>query len=161
MANFMIAHLADGRFGGTEILDRATAQLMHRRSFAADPRLDGYAHGFEEETVAGHRVIMHDGSWEGFRTALLLVPDTGLGLFVSTNSPGGVDAVTGLLPASSTASCPASPRPAPRPPAARRPAARPPRRRVGGRRRSRASTSPPATTPRPSRSCSPSPPPCG
>jgi len=99
MANFMIAHLADGRFGQTRILDRATAELMHSRSFAADPRLDGYAHGFEEQTVNGHRVIGHDGSWEGFQTALLLVPDAGLGLFVSTNSPGGIDAVSELLPA--------------------------------------------------------------
>jgi len=99
MANFMIAHLDDGRFGDTRILDQATAELMHSRSFAADPRLDGYAHGFKEQTVNGHRVIGHDGSWEGFETAVLLVPDARLGLFVSTNSPGGIDAVTELLPA--------------------------------------------------------------
>src|SRR4051794_966863 len=99
MANFMFAHLADGRFGDTRILDQATAELMHRRSFSADPRLDGYAHGFKEQTDNGHRVLMHDGSWERFETALLLVPDAGLGLFVSTNSLGGIDAVSELLPA--------------------------------------------------------------
>jgi hypothetical protein len=72
---------------------------MHQRSYAADPRIDGYAHGFKEQTLNGHRVIMHDGTWEGFASALLLVPDTGLGLFVSTNSLGGIDAVTNLIPA--------------------------------------------------------------
>ncbi|MEU4222793.1 serine hydrolase domain-containing protein [Nonomuraea sp. NPDC026600] len=99
MANFMIAHLRNGRFGGNRVLQESTAELMHRRSFAADPRIDGYAHGFKEQTVNGHRVIMHDGSWEGFASALLLVPDADLGLFVSTNSPGGIDAVTPLIPA--------------------------------------------------------------
>ncbi|MET7331080.1 serine hydrolase domain-containing protein [Nonomuraea sp. NPDC005650] len=94
VARFMIAHLQDG-----PILDEPTARLMHRRSFAADPRIDGYAHGFKEQTVNGNRVIMHDGSWEGFQSVLLLVPDADLGLFVSTNSLGGIDAVTELLPA--------------------------------------------------------------
>jgi hypothetical protein len=42
---------------------------------------------------------MHDGSWEGFQSALLLVPDADIGLFVSTNSIGGIDAVTELIPA--------------------------------------------------------------
>ncbi|MFI9838883.1 serine hydrolase domain-containing protein [Nonomuraea sp. NPDC051941] len=94
MARFMIAHLEDGT-----LLDEPTARLMHRRSFAADPRIDGYAHGFKEQTLNGHRVIMHDGSWEGFQSALLLVPDADIGLFVSTNSVGGIDAVTEFLPA--------------------------------------------------------------
>ncbi|MGS2646711.1 serine hydrolase [Streptosporangium sp. LJ11] len=94
MARFMIAHLENG-----PILDEPTARLMHQRSFAADPRIDGYAHGFKEQTVNGHRVIMHDGSWEGFQSALLLVPDADIGLFVSTNGMGGIDTVTELIPA--------------------------------------------------------------
>ena len=99
MANFMIAHLRNGRFGDRRILDEATARLMHRRSFAADPRLDGYAHGFKEQTVNGHRVLMHDGGWEGFQSALLLVPDADLGLFVSMNGLTGSDAFAELIPA--------------------------------------------------------------
>ncbi|GAA3017347.1 serine hydrolase domain-containing protein [Streptosporangium longisporum] len=95
MARFMIAHLENG----PPVLDEPTTRLMHRRSFAADPRIDGYAHGFKEQTVNGHRVIMHDGSWEGFQSALLLVPGAGIGLFVSTNGTGGVDAVSELVPA--------------------------------------------------------------
>ncbi len=98
MATFMLAHLQDGRVGDGRILARSTAALMHRRSFAADPRIDGYAHGFKEQTLNGHRVIMHDGNWEGFASALLLVPDTGLGLFLSANAPGGIDALTEVIP---------------------------------------------------------------
>ncbi|MET8158381.1 serine hydrolase domain-containing protein [Sphaerisporangium sp. NPDC005289] len=99
MAHFMIAHLREGRFDDQCILDGPTARLMHRRTFAADPRIDGYAHGFKEQTLNGHRVIMHDGGWEGFQSALLLVPDADLGLFVSTNGLGGADAFTRIIPA--------------------------------------------------------------
>jgi CubicO group peptidase (beta-lactamase class C family) len=99
MARFMIAHLQDGRLGDTRVLDESTAQLMHRRSFSADPRIDGYAHGFKERTINGHRVIMHDGAWEGFRSALVLVPDQEFGLFISMNSVNGVEAATALMDA--------------------------------------------------------------
>ncbi|SEG17157.1 CubicO group peptidase, beta-lactamase class C family [Nonomuraea solani] len=85
MARFMIANLKD--------------KPIPQRSFTADPRIDGYAHGFKEQTLNGHRVIMHDGSWEGFQSVLLLVPGADLGLFVSTNGTGGIDAVTELVPA--------------------------------------------------------------
>jgi hypothetical protein len=95
MAEFMTAHLRSGR----PILGTETAALMHERSFAADPRLGGYAHGFMDRTFNGHRVLMHDGSWEGFQSALVLVPDCDLGLFVSLNGTGGIEAAGELMPA--------------------------------------------------------------
>ena len=60
----MIAHLHGAARRG--ILTPQTTARMHQRSFAADPRLDGYAHGFMERRINGHRVLMHDGGWEGF-----------------------------------------------------------------------------------------------
>jgi len=97
MARFMSAHLGGGRLGDTRILEAPTAALMQRRAFGADPRIDGWGLGFKERTLGGHRVVMHDGSWEDFQSAMILVPDADLGLFVSTNSIGGIDAVTELL----------------------------------------------------------------
>jgi CubicO group peptidase (beta-lactamase class C family) len=87
LAHFMSAYLEEGR----GILSPATVALMFQRSFAADPRLGGWAHGFIDRTMNGHRVLMHDGSWEGFESALILVPDCDLGLFMSTNGTGGVN----------------------------------------------------------------------
>ncbi len=85
MARFMTAHLnAD-----TAMLKPETLALMHQRSFAADPRLDGYAHGFKERTINGHRVLMHDGGWEGFISGLILAPTCDFGLFMSANATGG------------------------------------------------------------------------
>jgi CubicO group peptidase (beta-lactamase class C family) len=87
LAHFMSAYLEQGR----GLLSPATTALMFRRSYAADPRLGGYAHGFIDRTFNGHRVLMHDGSWEGFESALILVPDCDLGVFVSANGTGGVN----------------------------------------------------------------------
>jgi len=92
MANFMTAELDGGRYGDASILSAAGMAQMHERSFAADPRLDGYAHGFMEKVVNGHRVLMHDGGEEGFRSAVMLVPGCGLGVFLSMNGTGGDDA---------------------------------------------------------------------
>jgi CubicO group peptidase (beta-lactamase class C family) len=92
MARFMDAHLHPGT-----ILSPATTALMHERSFAADPRLNGYAHGFMERTINGHRALAHDGSWEGFLSVLTLVPGCDLGLFLSVNGTSGVDAATDLM----------------------------------------------------------------
>lgn len=92
IAAFMAAHLDEE--GGGGILAPETMALMHQRSFSADPRLDGYAHGFKEHTFNGHRVLMHDGGWEGFLSALMLVPDCELGVFLSVN---GTSAGEGVL----------------------------------------------------------------
>ncbi|MBB2912462.1 CubicO group peptidase (beta-lactamase class C family) [Streptosporangium becharense] len=96
MARFMITHLNGGRSGDDAILSPATVTRMHRRSFAADPRLGGYAHGFMDRTVGGRRVLMHDGSWEGFRSVLLMVPECDLGMFLSLNGTGGIRAASEL-----------------------------------------------------------------
>jgi hypothetical protein len=99
IANFMNAQLHGGRFGTNEILTPATTAQMHQRSFAADPRLDGYAHGFMDHTINGHRVLMHDGGWEGFRSVLMLVPGCDLGLFLSMNGTSAEQAAGGFTDA--------------------------------------------------------------
>ena len=95
MAKFMIAQLNQGR----GLLNPATAALMQQTSYTADPRVGGYAHGFMVRTINGHRVLMHDGGWEGFGSVLVLVPDCHLGLFLSTDTTGGTEALSKLMPA--------------------------------------------------------------
>jgi len=98
LANFMNAQLNQGRFGNQSILTPAGTALMQERSYAADPRLGGYAHGFRDRTFNGHRVLMHDGGWEGFQSVLVLIPGCHLGVFVSANATGGADAFADLMP---------------------------------------------------------------
>ena len=91
MAHFMIAHLQDGRFADEQILQRSTAQDMHRRHFTNDPRLSGMAYGFVEQQQGDERILMHAGStnFEQFQSYLMLLQSHDVGLFVSFNSEGG------------------------------------------------------------------------
>ena len=43
MANFMIAHLQDGQFDNTRILEANTMQQVHRQLFTNDPKVSGWA----------------------------------------------------------------------------------------------------------------------
>jgi len=88
MANFMIAHLQDGKFGDKQILRPETAKLMHARTFGSDDRLNGMALGFYEESRNGQRIIGHGGDTEYFHSDLHLILAQNVGLFVSYNSAG-------------------------------------------------------------------------
>jgi CubicO group peptidase (beta-lactamase class C family) len=88
ITRFMIAHLQDGQFESVQILRPETAQLMHSRQFENNPRLNGMALGFYEETRNGHRIIGHGGDTICFHSDLHLIPDAGLGFFMSYNSAG-------------------------------------------------------------------------
>ncbi len=91
IAHFMIAHLQDGRYGETRILQEATAQEMHRQHFTHHPRLPGFAYGFYELFKNGQRAIMHDGGWRGFSSQLVLLPAHNLGFFVSSTTYNPLD----------------------------------------------------------------------
>jgi hypothetical protein len=90
MARFMIAHLQNGRYGEARILEEATALQMKQRLFSHDERLLwGSAYGFFDQTQNGQRIVYHGGEAAFFISTLWLLPDQNVGLFLSTNSPGG------------------------------------------------------------------------
>ena len=84
----MIAHLQDGAFQGRQILQPATAQMMHARQFGLNPDMNGICLGFYEDSRDGHRIIGHDGDTIYFHSRLRLIPDAGVGFFLSFNSAG-------------------------------------------------------------------------
>jgi hypothetical protein len=87
MAKFMIAHL---RSGDSPILQAATAQQMHSRLFAHDPRVSGMAYGFAETTQNGQHILRHEGNLQGVSSsALFLLPEHNLGVYIAYNSNGG------------------------------------------------------------------------
>ena len=88
MARFMMAHLQDGQLGDARILRPETARLMHSRLFALDAAANGMCYGFYEESRNGHRIIGHAGDTLYFHSDLHLIPDAGVGFFVSHNSLG-------------------------------------------------------------------------
>jgi CubicO group peptidase (beta-lactamase class C family) len=88
MQHFMIAHLENGKYNGQEILRPETVQLMHSRQFTPLEGMNGMALGFYEETRNGHRIIGHAGDTQYFHSDLHLIPDAGVGFFISYNSAG-------------------------------------------------------------------------
>lgn len=88
MAQFMMAHLAEGQLGSAQILKPETARLMHSRLFALDDAANAMCYGFYEESRNGHRIIGHGGDTIYFHSDLHLVLDQKLGFFVSYNSAG-------------------------------------------------------------------------
>jgi CubicO group peptidase (beta-lactamase class C family) len=88
MQHFMIAHLENGSYQGTQILRPETVQMMHSRQFSNLPDMNAMALGFYEETRNGHRIIGHAGDTQYFHSDLHLIPDAGVGFFISYNSAG-------------------------------------------------------------------------
>jgi CubicO group peptidase (beta-lactamase class C family) len=97
MTHFMIAHLQDGQYGNVRILKPETAQLMHKRAFANDPRLPAMALGFYEQEFNGVRVIGHGGDTQHMHTEMYIVPDAQVGIFASYVGDGGGPAREGLV----------------------------------------------------------------
>ena len=88
MAHFMIAHLADGRYGDAQILKPETARTMHTTITRPFPDLNGMALGFYQDNINGHRVIAHGGDLNYFHSDLWLFLDDHVGVFVSVNALG-------------------------------------------------------------------------
>ena len=86
MARFMIAHLQNGQYGESRILEEETARLMHSLLFTHDDRIPGNAYGFWETKRNNLRIIGHKGDTYLFHSLLALIPEHNVGLFVSYNS---------------------------------------------------------------------------
>ncbi len=86
MARFMIAHLNSGQLKGEQILKPETVAQMHSRSRWHDQRLDAMCHGFWERHRNGVRILEHGGDTNLFHSALAILPDEKVGLFVSYNT---------------------------------------------------------------------------
>ncbi|MDT3437241.1 serine hydrolase [Haloarcula sp. 1CSR25-25] len=99
MARFVRAHVQNGSLDGERILQADTTAEMHRRRFGNDQRLNGMCFGFYELSRNGVRAVGHAGDTEQFHSLLVLLPAHGVGLFVSYNSPGGIEARDELLDA--------------------------------------------------------------
>lgn len=91
MARFMIAHLQNGRYEDSRILQDRTAETMHSSLFTHHPAQLGMAHGFIEEIFNGYRVIGHGGNTLLFNTGLYLIPELDLGIFISYNGGLGTE----------------------------------------------------------------------
>ena len=103
MARWMLAHLNGGEFDGVRILTEATTRRMHTQHWTVDAAMPGLAHGFIESAIHGYRAFGHGGGTVHFLSDMQLIPDLGLGIFISTNTEGGGGQLIRGFPAALTA----------------------------------------------------------
>ncbi len=86
LAVWMLFHLGEGEQDGVRLMSRGTYRTMQRRAF--DDRLAGadLAHGFFSKTYRGYAAYGHGGATSAFYSYMALVPELGLGIFVSQNT---------------------------------------------------------------------------
>ncbi len=89
ISRLMMAFLNGGELDGVRILKRATAELMQQRLYPSDPRLSSALHGFYESNRHGQRIFGHGGDTIWFHSELMLLPDSNVGVFISTNTETG------------------------------------------------------------------------
>ncbi|AWI05481.1 serine hydrolase domain-containing protein [Clostridium drakei] len=89
MAKFMIAHLNNGTYENSTILNKDSISDMHKNHFPTDMSIPCMGYGFSENYINGVKVLMHGGSEYGFHSMLYLIPGSNLGFFISTNGQEG------------------------------------------------------------------------
>jgi CubicO group peptidase (beta-lactamase class C family) len=85
-AKFMLAHLHDGQLREARILKAETAQRMRQPLFRHDPKTNAMCYGFWEQELNGQRIVGHGGDTIWFHSLMQLIPERGVGLFISYNT---------------------------------------------------------------------------
>jgi CubicO group peptidase (beta-lactamase class C family) len=100
MARFMSAHLKFGAAAGAgdaRILAEGTARRMQSVLFQVDTDINPYLHGLYRSDRNGVEIFGHAGDWNGFHSVMALLPQHGLGVFVSFNAESGAEARANLV----------------------------------------------------------------
>lgn len=85
LAHLMIAELENGRYGNTQILTPESMAELQRTQFRHDPHLPGMAYAFDEMFMNGRRLLVKSGGAPGTNNRMVLIPQEGVGFFVSYN----------------------------------------------------------------------------
>ena len=90
MARYMQTLLNGGALDGATVFSPQIARWMRTSLYRPAPGATGWNYGFEELALpGGHKGFGHQGSTLSFMSSMVLAPDLGLGIFVSTNTDTG------------------------------------------------------------------------
>ncbi|HEY9235319.1 MAG TPA: serine hydrolase domain-containing protein, partial [Phenylobacterium sp.] len=90
MARYMQLLLAGGTLDGKVVYGPRAAQAFRTPIRRTPPGINGWRHGFIEYPLAGGRTgFGHAGGTLSFLSNMVVAPDLGLGVFVSTNTETG------------------------------------------------------------------------
>lgn len=88
MAKLMMAYLNGGKLGDKKVLEEKTAAEMISPQLAIHSKLPNMAYGFEysnQQIYNGRNVVEKGGDMEGYHSAMWLLPDEKVGLYVNVN----------------------------------------------------------------------------
>jgi CubicO group peptidase (beta-lactamase class C family) len=88
MGRFMIAHLNEGRYNDAQILQPATARMMHDFELTCTPGAHPMALGFYRQDKNGQTIIAHGGDTMFFHSELILLLKQNTGLYLSIDGAG-------------------------------------------------------------------------
>ncbi|HLZ73749.1 serine hydrolase domain-containing protein [Phenylobacterium sp.] len=90
MARYMLMQLGGGQLNGVTVYGPVTAQAFRTPLRKTPVGVNGWAHGFMVfDLPGGHRGYGHGGATLSFLSNMVVVPDLGLGIFISTNTDTG------------------------------------------------------------------------
>ncbi len=89
MAIFLQQFLNLGEVNGTRVLSQQYSERMQSVLHRAADTTNGLLHGFYETSEHGQRIFGHGGDTMWFHSAFMVMPDAGIGFFISTNSATG------------------------------------------------------------------------
>jgi CubicO group peptidase (beta-lactamase class C family) len=88
MSRLMLALLGQGTLEGATILKPESVRAMQIRQFELHPDLHAIGLILMEYSMNGQRIVGHGGDTIYFHSDMMLMPDVGVGLFISYNSAG-------------------------------------------------------------------------
>ena len=98
MSRYMLMLLGNGTNNDVTIFGPQTARAFRTPLRQEPPGINAWAHGFMTfDLPGGHRGYGHLGDTIAFHSAMIVVPDLALGIFVTTNGEAG-PALTTTLP---------------------------------------------------------------
>lgn len=90
MSRYMLMLLNNGSWNGATVFGPRAARAFRSPMRLTPEGVNGWAHGFMVfDLPGGYRGYGHLGDTLAFHSAMIVVPDLGLGIFVTTNGEGG------------------------------------------------------------------------
>ena len=88
MTRIMLALLGEGTLEGATILKPESIRAMQARQFELHPALHAIGLILMDYSMNGQRIMGHGGDTIYFHSDMIVMPDTGVGLYISYNSAG-------------------------------------------------------------------------
>ncbi len=88
MARLMLALLGEGTLEGATILKPESVRAMQARQFEVHPALHAIGLILMDYSMNGQRIAGHGGDTIFFHSDMIVMPDAGVGLYISYNSAG-------------------------------------------------------------------------